>query len=602
MLSGVPVGPEDVERENRFEADEVERAVRRRAPAVARVAQLQDPIAKCLLTQYCISTRYNHHIRTVDPVSVERGARLHDSQVDRLLASCLGVDLDEARASRPFEFAMRQAKLPFREGGFGAVPALQSRYSAYYGSCVLTFPLVRELYQGVGVVGDQPQRPVCLGPETIDADMEDRLLSLFGGELPKRFISPYTQHETWFDAFHVALGSVGEGELPADLCVDIPLPILHCVLARRHVIQTADKFKITTSTFKPFSTEAEPVLPALDFSTPQFKAQKIASDISKRAEFLSLRSAARSAGLHDVVARLDDCRAFGSGAFLRAIPGGRDRSGRFQMQGDHWRIAARCHVGLPPEGVAPADKCLVCSKRWDYRPSGSGRHSGGCPLGRSAIHPSVCSAGYFITRRHDAVAGVLAEMYESLGGTAAADHKQALNTAKTATIGSVCALESGARVDVILYGAGPGKEDVAIDVSFVCAEAYSHKWAFKAAVEEREKAKNLLYKDECAKAGMIFHPFVLGAHGGFGKEATAVWKLLNRHAAKVQGRDWRHSWTAMSFSSNWLQKLSIAVANQTATGALRRTTVCTRQRVLGGVGESTDGNYESATMGRSVAM
>ena len=86
------------------------------------------------------------------------------------------------------------------------------------------------------------------------------------------------------------------------------------------------------------------------------------------------------------------------------------------------------------------------------------------------------------------------------------------------------------------------------------------------------------------------------------EEATAVWKLLNRHAAKVQGRDWRHSWTAMSFSSNWLQKLSIAVANQTATGALRRTTVCTRQRVLGGVGESTDGNYESATMGRSVAM
>ena len=173
-------------------------------------------------------------------------------------------------------------------------------------------------------------------------------------------------------------------------------------------------------------------------------------------------------------------------------------------------------------------------------------------------------------------------------------------TAKTATIGSACALASGNRVDVILYGAGPSKEDVAIDVSFVCAEAYSHKKTFKAAIEQREQDKNEIYKEECEKAGMIFHPFVLGAHGGFGKEAVAVWSLLKQHAAKVQRRDWRHSWSAMSFSSCWLQKLSIAVANQTAIGALRRTTVCTRQRVLGGVGESGDGDYESVVLERAV--
>ena len=153
---------------------------------------------------------------------------------------------------------------------------------------------------------------------------------------------------------------------------------------------------------------------------------------------------------------------------------------------------------------------------------------------------------------------------------------------------------------MILYGAGPSKEDVAIDVSFVCAEAYSHKKTFKAAIEQREQDKNEIYKEECEKAGVIFHPFVLGAHGGFGKEAVAVWGLLKQHAAKVQRRDWRHSWTAMSFSSCWLQKLSIAVANQTAIGALRRTTVCTRQRVLGGVGESGDGDYESVVLGRAV--
>ena len=94
--------------------------------------------------------------------------------------------------------------------------------------------------------------------------------------------------------------------------------------------------------------------------------------------------------------------------------------------------------------------------------------------------------------------------------------------------------------------------------------------------------------------------------GGFGKTAgqgalARVWGLLRRHADNVQGLDWRHSWTAMSFSSVWLQKLSVAVANQTAIGALRRTPLCTRQRVMG-LGESRDGGYESVNMGREGAM
>ena len=490
---------------------------------------------------------------------------------------------------------MRQAKLTFRDGGFGAVPALKSRHAAYYASCVLTMPLVRELYQGVGVVGNQPNHPVCLGPETTDEDMEDRLLSLFNGQLPARFISQYTTHGTWFDALHAALRSVGEDDLPTDLRSDIPVPILHCILARRRLNEIASKNS-------PVSSSAEPALPALDFSTPQLKAQKTASDITKRAEFLSLRSAAAASGLRDVVARLDDCRAFGAGEFLRAIPGARDKSGRFRIQSDHWRIAARCHVGLPPEGVAVDDKCRACGKRWDHRPSGSGPHRGGCSLGRAAIHPCVCTTGYFITRRHDAVVDVLVAMYEAIGGTAVADHDKALNTAKTATIGSACALENGTRVDAIFYGAGPNREDVAVDVSFACAEAYAHKQSFKETIELREGDKNELYKAECKKAGVLFYPFVLGAHGGFGEEAKVVWDLFKKRAGKVARQDWRHSWTAMSFSSCWLQKLSIAVAKQTAFGALRRTTLCTRQRVLRGANESGDGDYESVTMGRAAAM
>ena len=189
-----------------------------------------------------------------------------------------------------------------------------------------------------------------------------------------------------------------------------------------------------------------------------------------------------------------------------------------------------------------------------------------------------------------------------LGGTAVADHNKALNAARTATVGSVCALESGARVDVILYGAGPNKEDVAIDVSFVCGEAYSFKWDFEKAIKEREKVKIGLYKEECKKAGMLFYPFVLGAHGGFGEEAKGVWKMLEKMAKKVGRRDWRHSWTASSYGGVWMQKMSVAIANETAIGALRRTPLCTRQRVLGGMGESWDGGYESVNLGRQGAM
>ena len=94
------------------------------------------------------------------------------------------------------------------------------------------------------------------------------MLALFAGELPKRFISMYTQHGTWFDALQLVLNLAGDGDLSADLCVDIPTPILHCVLARRRMLALADKHNITPSTFKPNSTEPEPVLPAFDFSTP----------------------------------------------------------------------------------------------------------------------------------------------------------------------------------------------------------------------------------------------------------------------------------------------------------------------------------------------
>ena len=81
-----------------------------------------------------------------------------------------------------------------------------------------------------------------------------------------------------------------------------------------------------------------------------------------------------------------------------------------------------------------------------------------------------------------------------------------------------------------------------------------------------------------------------------------MWKMLEKMAKKVGRRDWRHSWTASSYGGVWMQKMSVAIANETAIGALRRTPLCTRQRVLGGMGESWDGGYESVNLGRQGAM
>ena len=207
----------------------------------------------------------------------------------------------------------------------------------------------------------------------------------------------------------------------------------------------------------------------------------------------------------------------------------------------------------------------------------------------------MCTKGSHKSRRHDAIADVLRQMWEALGGTAAADHNRQMNTAGTGTIGSACTLASGNRVDVVLYGAGKHGKDVAIDVSVVCVEAYDSGFG---EIERREKGKIDVYFEECEEANIEFFPFVLGSHGGFGRSAKAVWKLLVKHANEVKGRDWRHSWTAMSFSSSWLQRLSIAMGKEAAIATLRRTQVRSRQRVLAS-GES--GDFESWTEGRSAA-
>ena len=295
----------------------------------------------------------------------------------------------------------------------------------------------------------------------------------------------------------------------------------------------------------------------------------------------------------DVVARLDDCSSFGAGAFLNAIPRGRERSGRYSLRPDLWVIAARAHIGLTPPGVVPGDICGLCHRPLDSGVEGQsvccGSLSGSCS--RAAIHASVCPIGGFKNRRHNSTADVLCEMWEAIGGTAAADHRKARNSRGVDVVGNTCMLPSGNQVDLILYGAGRHGGDIAIDVSFVCVEASNSK--FETAIAKREADKNTKYLEECKSLGLEFYPFVLGAHGGFGKSARSLFKVLVGLAKKLEARDWRHSWTAMSYEACWLQKLSIVIARESAIGALCRVPVFTRNVVLG---EDAGGDW---TVGRS---
>ena len=89
-------------------------------------------------------------------------------------------------------------------------------------------------------------------------------------------------------------------------------------------------------------------------------------------------------------------------------------------------------------------------------------------------------------------------MYKAVGGSYITDHQKEMNAANTATLRSGCTLPSGKRVDLILYGAGPGQSDIAIDVSFSCIEA--HEGNYQSRIEQVEKDKEAGYTSRSARS------------------------------------------------------------------------------------------------------
>ena len=112
-------------------------------------------------------------------------------------------------------------------------------------------------------------------------------------------------------------------------------------------------------------------------------------------------------------------------------------------------------------------------------------------------------------------------------------------------------------------------------------EKLSHKEALKAA-SEAHKRKMQVYQRQLEGAGQAGLPFVkvplaFETTGAMGRETQEWWESvleLERRergdAAEPSRRDmgWEHTWTADSFSSFWLQSISMGIARTQAESAM----------------------------------
>jgi hypothetical protein len=505
---------------------------------------------------------------------------MHDAMVSDLLSSILML-LDGAPPvddADPMSWIWRQAHLPLRHGGLGTASAATIRDAAYYGSFALAVPLILELFGEVGLPSalSDPSATVQISPVTATEAVEAAVLArgTDAGLLSQKFTTCHGTFRQHFTAISNHLLTMDDDELLSEhVSKCIPRPILHFINARININALLKLLPDKTA------SKLEP-LPQIDFSTQQQKGQKSASHIVKEVEVERYRQAAVEAGATDVVARLDDCRSFGAGAFLEVIPMGHYHStSSTAIRPDFMRAAIRKFIGLLPPGVAPSDICLKCKKPLDDKHDKVGATKAAVcgSLTRACCHPSWCPRGTHKAKVHNAVADVLCEMWLALGGNAASDHKSTVINGRVSGA-NACELANGTRVDVVLFGAGKGGGDVYIDVSIACAECHL---TFDIAIEAKENDKHEKYKKEVERLpNCKFMPFVLGSNGGFGPCALKVWNMLKAHAKKVQGRDWRHSWTSRSFCSRWRQILSVRLMQHNAESMLERILPVTRLRAL----------------------
>ena len=244
--------------------------------------------------------------------------------------------------------------------------------------------------------------------------------------------------------------------------------------------------------------------------------------------------------------RLVSCSTYGSGHFLNAFPRGNFIRTFFDISDDAFLANIQERLGLNVLGANPPFSCKLCHRRFEHGTA----HAHICPkLPKGECGSLRRGLGHGAGIRHKRLQNEFVRMLNSLGLSWDADE----NGANPRVF-----LPSGNKVDVIISGLGEGGRPLALDFR-VCYPLQNN--AVRGTFDAQEREKNEKYKMECDDAGWDFEPFVVDTFGGFGPAARSVFQRMVKHAAQIYDRHhWRHSWSASSFSTHWLQRISLVIA------------------------------------------
>ena len=294
---------------------------------------------------------------------------------------------------------------------------------------------------------------------------------------------------------------------------------------------------------------------------------------------------------------------YGSGHFLQTLPrgdGGARHPSAFKLVGPRLRHALRERLAWPHPGIGDGLQC-ACRRA-------KGGSKCGKPIDRLGVHCAHCGIGGGRNRAHFAIVKQLALCCRSVGLPVWIEHQgrpcPEMEIDWRNPDGSpVMVKVKDRRGRVVLKGGRPverpgrlrfdlvvefGGERVGVDVAVVCVSAASYLRSRP--VLARENRKWTKYGASARLAGMGFSPFVVSHVGGFGEAARAFFGRLQVIASELREADWRHSWSSVDFSSHWLQRASVALADAQAARFL----AAVRPGPLGG---SIDGAANGADSG-----
>ena len=243
-------------------------------------------------------------------------------------------------------------------------------------------------------------------------------------------------------------------------------------------------------------------------------------------------------------ARLNSCKGYGASAWLTAIP----KLPLYRLEPAEFRTALRLRLGMEQPPIFITTPCGGCKR---HSVDAFGDHYLSCTRG-----------GNHLAIRHDRVVDAFAAMMRTAGHITRTTNLTDIITQTDTVTGSRL------RPDIVALGWHEDGRDVCLDVAVThptaatyvdgAAETPLH------AATQREIKKDSKYLAACTADGMAFSPLVFESYGAFGTRAHAVLKAaVKKIAAKLPDDAFSkmgvHTWTASSFRSYFMQRISIGL-------------------------------------------